>query len=54
MKFPGRLVIIYSAPEQPKIKELLSKYLKFFEQPEKNWVDDAAKWLADKVPLENK
>ncbi len=54
MKFPGRLVILYSAPEQAKIKDNLSKYLKFFEQPEKNWMDDAAKWLSEKVPLENK
>ncbi len=54
MKFPGRLVILYALPEQQKIKELLSKYIQFFEKPEKNWMDDAAKWLGDKVPLENK
>jgi hypothetical protein len=54
VKFPGRLVILTNGQEQNKIKEILTKYLTFKEKPEKNWMDDAAKWLGEKVPLENK
>ncbi|MFH0863754.1 MAG: hypothetical protein V1858_01530 [Candidatus Gottesmanbacteria bacterium] len=53
-RFPGRLVILTSGQDQTKIKEILIKYLTFKEKPEKNWMDDAAKWLGEKVPLESK
>ncbi|TSC53107.1 MAG: Uncharacterized protein LiPW16_485 [Microgenomates group bacterium LiPW_16] len=52
LRFPGRVVILIGGQDQEKIKNILSKYLKFYEKPEKNWMDDAAKWLAEKVPLE--
>lgn len=52
LRFPGRLVILIGGQDQEKIKNIFSKYLKFYEKPEKNWMDDAAKWLAEKVPLE--
>jgi len=52
--FPGRLVILTNGQNQEKIKTVLVKYLSFKEKPDKNWMDDAAKWLGEKVPLENK
>ncbi|MCL4382338.1 hypothetical protein M1545_00960, partial [Patescibacteria group bacterium] len=52
LKFPGRLVILTGIEDKEKIKALLSKNLAFKEKPEKNWMDDAAKWLSEKVPLE--
>lgn len=52
LRFPGRLIILTGGQDQEKIKVALSKYLNFRERPEKNWMDDAAKWLAEKVPLE--
>lgn len=54
LKFPGRLVILTGGEDQEKIKNVLSKYITFKEKPEKNWMDDAAKWLGEKVPLESK
>lgn len=54
LRFPGRLVILLGGEDQAKVKEVLSKHLRFIEKPEKNWMDDAAKWLAEKVPLETK
>lgn len=54
LRFPGRLIILMEEQDQAKVKEILTKYLKFIEKPEKNWMDDAAKWLAEKVPLETK
>ncbi len=53
-KFPGRLIILTNGQENTKIQEVLSKYLVFKDKPEKNWMDDAAKWLSDKVPLEQR
>src|SRR3989344_2709996 len=54
LRFPGRLVILFEEKDKEKIKTELSKYLNFKEKPEKNWMDDVAKWLGEKVPLENK
>jgi len=52
LRFPGRLVLLIGGQDKEKIKDALLKYLNFKEKPEKNWMDDAAKWLAEKVPLE--
>jgi len=34
------------------VKELIGDRIPFREQPQKNWVDNAATWLTKKVPLE--
>ncbi len=54
LKFPGRLVILIEEKEKEKIKTELSKYLTFKEKPVVSWMDNAGKWLGEKVPLENK
>lgn len=52
LRFPGRLVILTAGQDSEKIKSQLQKHLTFKEKPEANWMDDAAKWLGEKVPLE--
>lgn len=52
LKFPGRLVILIDQKDKEKIKSELSEYLTFKEKPVTNWMDNAAKWLGEKVPLE--
>lgn len=54
LRFPGRLVLLTDSQDREKIRTILVKYLTFQEKPEKNWMDDAAKWLAEKIPLETK
>lgn len=46
------IILLDTAASQEKVKKLVEKYLTFREQPEKNWVDNAATWLTEKVPLE--
>lgn len=52
LRFPARLVILTTGQDKEKIKTALGKHLNFKEKPEKTWMDDAAKWLSEKVPLE--
>lgn len=49
--FPRHLMILYSAPDQEKIKKILERYL-ILEKPAKTFVDKASLWLQKKVPLE--
>jgi len=50
--FPGRLLMLLGEVDREILKEVLDKNLKF-EKPEPVLIDKAAKWLADKVPLES-
>jgi hypothetical protein len=47
-----RIIILIGSQEKEKIRELIAKHLPFREKPEKTWVDNAATWLSNKVPLE--
>jgi hypothetical protein len=38
--------------KKEKIRELVAKYIPFREEPDRNWVDNAARWITEKVPLE--
>jgi len=51
-RFPARLLILLNGIEEKKIRETLSPYLSYKENPEKTWMDNAAEWLSKKVPLE--
>lgn len=51
LRFPGQLLLLLGDTNKDKVKEILGKYLSF-EQPETTWMDNAAEWLAKKVPLE--
>jgi hypothetical protein len=51
LRFPGQLIILLGETDKEEIKKLLGKYLTF-DQPEPTWMDNAAGWLAKKVPLE--
>lgn len=46
------IVLLDSSVNQDKVRKLIEKYITFREKPEKGWVDNAASWLTEKVPLE--
>ncbi len=46
------IILLDTVANKDKIRKITEKYITFREQPEKNWVDNAASWLTDKVPLE--
>jgi hypothetical protein len=50
----GSRIIILLSHEQKKddVRSIVAKHIPYRETPEKTWVDTAASWLSDKVPLE--
>ena len=48
----SRIIILLGDLDKNRVRELLSKHIPFREKPEKSWVDNASKWLTEKIPLE--
>ena len=48
----GRLFILLGKQDKAKVRELISRYIPFREQPFRTWFDNASSWLSQKVPLE--
>lgn len=49
--FPGRIVLVIGEITNEKVKEILVKRIPY-DKPDDTFVDRAAKWLQEKVPLE--
>jgi len=47
-----RIILLLGHEHKLKIQEILEKYITYRETPDKSWVDNAATWLSEKVPLE--
>ncbi len=50
--FGTRIIILLGGENPKRIRELLAEHIPYRETPEKTWVDNAAGWLSEKVPLE--
>lgn len=50
--FGTRIIILLGHERKHTVQEIVSKYLQYRDIPEKSWVDNAATWLSEKVPLE--
>jgi hypothetical protein len=50
--FGSRIIILLGSQDRSKVRELIAKHIPFREKPEKSWVDNAARWLTEKIPLE--
>lgn len=48
----SRIIILLGQEDKNNVKELVSKHIPFREQPERSWVDNAARWITEKIPLE--
>ncbi len=48
----ARITVLLGHSDAKKVRELLAEHIPFREEPEKTWVDNAATWLSEKVPLE--
>ena len=46
------IIILLADQDKAHVRELVAKHIPFREQPEKNWVDNAASWLTKKIPME--
>lgn len=51
-KIGTRVIILLGHADGKKVRELIAQHIPFREAPEKSWVDNAATWLSEKVPLE--
>lgn len=47
-----RNIILLGDQNKEKIREAVAKHIPFREEPDQNWVDSAAKWISEKIPLE--
>lgn len=50
--FSPRVIILLGHEDKHKVREFIAKHIPFRDQPEKTWVDNAATWLTQKIPLE--
>lgn len=50
--FGSRIIILLGTVSPDTVRTLIAKHIPFREQPEKTWVDNAASWLTQKIPLE--
>lgn len=48
----SRLIMLLGDIEKERIKDILIKFLRFEEEPQKTLVDNAATWVSHKIPLE--
>jgi hypothetical protein len=46
------IIILLGNQDKAKVKEIVSKYIPYREEPQKSFVDNAARWISDKIPLE--
>lgn len=48
----ARVIVLMGNEDKEKMKKIIEKYVPYRETPEKTWVDNAARWLSEKIPLE--
>jgi len=47
-----RIIILLGAQKKESIREAVARHIPYREEPDRNWVDNAAKWISEKIPLE--
>ena len=50
--FVTRIIILLGDQSKTKVRELVAQHIPFREEPERNFVDNAARWISEKIPLE--
>lgn len=46
------LIVLLGNEDKTKVREIVTKHIPFREQPQKSFIDNAARWLTEKIPLE--
>lgn len=52
LPFPGQIRAIIDEEQEENLKEIIGKYLVYFDKPQKTWSDNLSDWLVKKFPLE--
>lgn len=48
----SHIIILLANQPKDKIREMIAEYIPYREQPERSFVDNAARWITEKIPLE--
>lgn len=48
----SRIIILLGDQKKEKVQAAVEKHIPIQKNPDKSWVDNAARWLTEKVPLE--
>ena len=52
LRFPNQIFVLLGSKKEKEVKEALLKNLRFNPNPPRSFLDDAAEFLAKKIPLE--
>ena len=47
-----RVIILLGNQPKDKMRDYVARNIPFREQPDRTWVDNAARWITEKIPLE--
>ncbi len=47
-----RIIVLLGDQKKDKVRELVARHIPFREEPDRSWVDNAARWISEKIPLE--
>lgn len=50
--FGPHIIVLLDSQSKDKVRGILTKHIPFLEKPPESWVDNAATWLTEKIPLE--
>lgn len=50
--FGTRILILLGSQDKEKVRSYIARHVPFRENPQKTWLDNASRWLSEKVPLE--
>jgi hypothetical protein len=48
----GRITILLGSLGKENIKDIISGYIPYRDQPQKTWMDNASVWISKKIPLD--
>ena len=51
VRFPGRLFIVLNEESAGEVRQALSKYISFREEPKITWLDQMTDWFSQKLQL---
>lgn len=53
LSFPSQFRAVISSDIEHKLKEIIGRYLQYYETPPKTWIDITSDWISEKIPLDN-
>lgn len=48
----ARVIILLGDQDKVRLREYIAKHIPFREEPDRSWVDNTARWISEKIPLD--